>query len=84
MSATAHVILRKGPLETAQTFDQSPRLDLLVCVLHWPPCRTGHQPPYEKPHPPSGAAVGGSGAGTVDRPNHHAHASKIAVGYTAS
>jgi hypothetical protein len=33
---------------------------------------------------PSGNPVGASGAGIVDRPNHHQHASKIAVGYTAS
>ena len=33
---------------------------------------------------PSGDPVGESGAGIVDRPNHHDHAFKIAVGYTAS
>ena len=33
---------------------------------------------------PSGSPVGASGAGIVDHPNHHEHASMIAVGYTAS
>ena len=33
---------------------------------------------------PSGNPVGASGVGIADRPNHHDHAPKIAVGYAAS
>ena len=77
------VTLRKGPLETAQTFEQSPRFAL------WCKCCAGRHAEQginlaAKTSLPSGNPVGASGVGIADRPNHHDHASQIAVGYTVS
>lgn len=77
------ITLRKGPLEAAQTFEQSPRFAL------WCKCCSGRHAKQginlaAKTSLPSGNPVGALGAGTADRPNHHDHASKIAVSYTVS
>ena len=76
-------MLRKGPFKTAQTFEQSPRFAL------WCTCCTGRHAEQginltAKTSLPSDDPVGTSGVGIADRPNHHDHAPKIAVGYAAS